>query len=86
MLKYKKPRRKGKVSFTNYFQKLNPGDSVAVVKELSEPFGYSTRTQGRTGKVIAKRGKAYYVEIRELGKMKKYCIHPIHLKKIEEAK
>lgn len=86
MLKYKKPRRKGKVSFTRYFQKLNPGDSVAVVKELSEPFGYSNRIQGRTGKVVEKRGKSYYVEIRELGKMKKYALHPIHLKKIMEAK
>jgi len=86
MLKYKKPRRKGKVSFTNYFQKFKPGESVAVVKELGEPFGYSNRIQGRTGKVIEKRGNAYYVEIRELGKMKKYCIRPIHLKKIMEAK
>ena len=83
MLKRKKPRQKGKVSFTRYFQKFQPGDSVAVVRELSTKFGYSNIIQGRTGKVIEKRGSAYYVAINELNKEKKYLLRPIHLKKIE---
>lgn len=83
MLKHKKTRQKGKFSFMRYFQKLQPGDSVAVVQELSVKFGYSKRLQGRTGKVIEKRGSAYYVEIKDLSKPKKYLIKPIHLKKIE---
>lgn len=86
MLKHKTPRQKGKFSFTRFFQKFQPGDSVAVVRELSVPLGYSKRIQGRTGKVLEKRGSAYYVEIKDLNKPKRYLIKPIHLKKIENAK
>ena len=66
-----------------YFQTFTTGDSVAVARELAVPFSYSKRLQGRTGKVIEKRGAAYYVEIKDLHKPKKYLIKPIHLKKIE---
>ena len=83
MLKHKSPREKGKFSFTRYFQVFKPGDSVAVARELSLKFGYSKRVQGRTGKVIEKRGTAYYIEINDLNKPKKYLIKPIHLKRIE---
>ncbi|MBU0466197.1 MAG: 50S ribosomal protein L21e [Nanoarchaeota archaeon] len=85
MLKHKKQKQKGKFSFTRFFQKFQPGDSVAVVQELSQPFAYSNRLQGRTGKVIEKRGSAYYVEIKDINKTKKYLIRPIHLKRIENA-
>ncbi len=83
MLKHKTPRTKGKFSFTKYFQLFKPGDSVAVARELSLKFGYPKRVQGRTGKVIEKRGSAYYIEINDLNKPKKYLIKPIHLRKIE---
>ncbi len=83
MLDHKNPRAKGKFSFTRFFQQFKKGDSVAVSKELSVPFPYSHRLQGRTGKVIEKRGSAYYVEISDLNKPKKYLIKPIHLIKIE---
>lgn len=82
MLKHKNPRQKGKFSFTRFFQKFKEGDYVAVAKELSVPFPYSHRLQGRTGRVIEKRGSVYYVEIADLGKSKKYLIKPIHLKRI----
>jgi large subunit ribosomal protein L21e len=82
MLSHKNPRDKGKFSFTRFFQKFKEGDSVAVVRELSFPFPYSKRLQGRTGKVIEKRGSAYYVEISDLNKPKRYLIKPIHLKRI----
>jgi large subunit ribosomal protein L21e len=85
MLKHKKPRQKGKFSFTKYFQKFKEGDSVAVVRELSFPLPYPKRLQGRTGKILEKRGSAYYVEIADLGKKKRYLIRPIHLKKIQDA-
>nr|AQS33351.1 hypothetical protein [uncultured archaeon]AQS34131.1 hypothetical protein [uncultured archaeon] len=84
MLKRKKPRQKGKFSFTRFFQKFKEGDTVAVVRELSIPFYYSKRLQGRTGKVLEKRGSAYYVEIKDLNKPKRYLIKPIHLKRIEQ--
>ena len=86
MLKRKKPRQKGKFSFTRYFQKFNPGESVAVARELSINFGYSKRLQGKTGIILAKRGSAYEIEIKDLNKTKKYLIKPIHLKKIIPVK
>ncbi len=84
MLKRKKPRTKGKFSFTRFFQKFKKGDTIAVAKELSIPFPYSKRLQGKTGKVIEKRGQAYYVEIKDLNKPKRYLIKPIHLNKITQ--
>ena len=86
MLKHKKPRQKGKFSFSRYFQKFNDGDLVAVSRELTFPFSYSKRTNGRTGRVLEKRGEAYYVEIKDFNKPKRYLIRPIHLKKIEAIK
>jgi large subunit ribosomal protein L21e len=86
MLKYKNIHEKGKFSLMKFFQKFKPGDSVAVVKNLGFKFGYSKRLQGRTGKVLEKRGSAYYVEIKDLNKPKRYSIKPIHLRKIEVAK
>jgi len=71
---------------SKYFQKFKAGDSVAISRDLGEPFGYSHRTQGRTGKVIEKRGSAYYVEVKDADKAKRYAIRPIHLVKIEDAK
>ena len=86
MPRSKSIREKGKISHTRYFQKFKEGDSVAVAQELSVKFGYSKRLQGKTGKVLGKRGAAYYVEIKDLDKSKKYLIKPIHLKKIQDIK
>lgn|SRR3989338_811142 len=82
MLKRKKPSEKGKISFSRYFQRFENGDSVAVVRELSIPIGYSKRLQGKTGIVLGKRGDSYHLEIKDLNKVKWYFIKPIHLKKI----
>ena len=71
---------------TRYFQKFSHGDFVAVARELSVNFGYSDRLQGRTGKVVNKRGSAYEVEIMDFNKLKRYLIRPIHLKRIQELK
>ena len=86
MLTHKNPRQKGKISFKRYFQEFKPGDYVAVSMELSVPFPYPKKLQGRTGKVIEKRKSAYYLEINDLNKPKYYNIKPIHLKKIELKK
>ncbi len=81
-MKHKSQRQKGKLSLQKYFQAFKAGDSVAVTKELSMPFSYSHRLQGRTGKVIAKRGSAYEVLIADLGKPKSYLLRPIHLRRV----
>ena len=86
MLTHKKPRQKGKFSFEKYFQKFDNGSLVAVARDLTFPFGYSKRVNGKTGRVLEKRGSAYYVEFKDFDKPKRYLIRPIHLKKIKEIK
>jgi large subunit ribosomal protein L21e len=82
MLSHKNQWAKGKFSLVKFFQKFEPGDRVAVIRELSFPFNYKKGLQGRSGKVLSKRGSAYYIEINDLNKPKRYLIKPIHLKKI----
>jgi len=69
-----------------FFQKFDSGDSVAVVRELSQQSpGFPKRIQGRSGKIIEKRGSAYTVEIRDFAMKKRFMIKPIHLKKIKNT-
>ncbi len=85
MVKAKKAREKGKISFTRFFRKFNEGDSVAVVKELSIPSNFPERLQGRTGVIESKRGKSYFVKIKDQNKEKRFLIEPIHLREIKHS-
>ena len=80
----KKTRTRGKLQLSKYFQKLEKGDSVAVVREASVKSSFPTRLQGRTGLVESKRGKAYIIKIKDQAKEKRFLIEPIHLKKIKQ--
>ncbi|MAE49281.1 50S ribosomal protein L21e [Candidatus Pacearchaeota archaeon] len=79
------PRKKGKLSLSRFFQSFAKGDSVAIVQELSQIFGYKPTLQGRTGKILAKRGSAYEVAVKDGNKDKTYLLKPIHLKKLAVA-
>ena len=80
----KKIRTRGKIQFSRYFQKFQEGESVAVVVEPSIKSSFPKRLQGRTGKIEEKRGKAYFVKIKDQKKEKMFLIEPIHLKKIKQ--
>ena len=82
-MKKKKNRTKGKISFSRYFQDFKEGDNVSVVRELAINASFPERLQGRTGVIESKRGKAYFVNIKDQNKEKKFLIEPIHLKKIK---
>jgi ribosomal protein L21E len=83
MRSHKRIRTKGKFSLARYFQQYKPGESVAVVVDLTFPFFFKKTMQGRTGKVISRRGSSYEVEIKDMNKPKRYVLHPIHLRRIE---
>ena len=86
MLKRKRIRERGKISFTKFFQRFYSGDSVAIVRELGlQSPGFPKRMQGKTGVVIEKRGSAYVVEINDFNMKKTFTIKPIHLKKIKTS-
>jgi len=81
--RYKNEREKGKIRLSRMFQKLELGDRVAIVRELSEKAGFPKRLHGRTGVIEGIRGKAYILKVKEFDAEKKYIVKPIHLKKIE---
>ena len=84
MSKRKKIRTRGKLQLSRYFQKLEKGDFVAVVREPSVKSSFPERLQGRTGIVEGKKGKVYVIKIKDLAKEKTFLIEPIHLKKIKQ--
>lgn len=83
MVRKKAIRTRGKISFEKYFQKLETGERVAVVKERAISRNFPDNIQGRTGEIVGKRGAYMIVKILDQNKPKEYLIHPIHLKKIK---
>lgn len=83
MVGRKPVRTRGKFKLSRYFQSLNKGDKVSVVKEVSLPSNFPKRLQGRTGNVEGKRGRAIIVNIKDQAKAKSFLIEPIHLKKVQ---
>ena len=82
----KKIRTKGKLQFHRYFQDLEKGDSVTIIKELAVKSNFPVKLQGKTGLVEGKRGKAYIVRIKDKNKVKRFLIEAIHLKKMNASK
>ncbi|MFH1209791.1 MAG: 50S ribosomal protein L21e [archaeon] len=76
-------RRKGKISLSNYFQKLEIGDRVLFKAEPAIQDGmYYPRYHGKTGIVKEKIGECYKVEIKDGKKDKEFIVHPVHLRKV----
>ena len=79
-------RTRGKLQLSRYFQELKEGDSVALVREPSFIANFSKRLQGRTGKVIGKKGNAYIIKLKDIKKEKELIVKAIHLRKIDASK
>ncbi|MCD6476659.1 MAG: 50S ribosomal protein L21e [Candidatus Aenigmarchaeota archaeon] len=78
--KYKK---KTKTTITKYLQKFEVNQKVAIVTDSSSNSGMPFRRfHGLTGKVIGKRGRAYIIELKDSGKLKKIIVSPEHLKMV----
>ncbi len=79
----KEIRQKGKISLARYFAKFKDGQKVVLLSEPAVQDGmYHPRFHGRVGVVIEQRGECYNVEVKDGGKPKRVCIHPVHLKGI----
>jgi len=83
MTKRKNVRTRGKLQLSKYFQELEVGEKVAIIRERAVASTFPVRLQGRTGVVEERRGKAYVIKINDSNKEKKFLIEPIHLKKIK---
>lgn len=86
MVKGKRIRQKGKISFSNYFKKLDDGETVAIVRDFGLKASFPKRMQGKSGKIIGSRGNFKLVEVKDGDKKKTFIIHPIHLKKLKTGK
>ncbi|MBU2633821.1 MAG: 50S ribosomal protein L21e [Nanoarchaeota archaeon] len=76
-------RNRGKLSLTNYLQKLKNNDKVLLKAEPAVQTGmYFPRFHGKTGTIKNKIGKCYEVEIKDGKKIKTLIVHPVHLKKV----
>jgi large subunit ribosomal protein L21e len=83
MIKRKQLRQHGKIRLSHYFQKFKEGDKVTVIRELAVQPKFPKQIQGRSGKIIGKRGTYYIIKMNDLNKEKTYIIHPLHLRKIK---
>ena len=81
--KWKPVRTKGKIRLSEYFKKLEKGDHVAIIEELSIANNFPTIIQGRNGPVESNRGRSYIIKMKDNDQEKRYIIEPIHLKKIK---
>ncbi len=71
---------KGKISISRYLQEFKEGERVKLNIESSIHKGmFNPKYQGRTGIIIRKRGNCYEVNVKDITKLKKLIIHPVHL-------
>ena len=80
MVRGKRVREKGKLSLSKYFKKIDDGSKVAIVADKAVRAAFPRRLQGKSGKAVGTRGKFKIVELKDGNKMKKFIIHPIHLR------
>jgi len=63
---------------TKYIRKFNVGDTVKINIDRARPTIHH-RFQGKAGKIVEARGRAYVIEVRDGNEMKKICAKPEHL-------
>jgi large subunit ribosomal protein L21e len=75
--KFRKTKR---TKISQFMKTFSNGDRVAIKIDSSVQKMPFRRFYGLTGKVVGRRGRAYVVEIRDSGKLKKIIAKPEHLK------
>jgi large subunit ribosomal protein L21e len=77
-----KPRDRGKVRIRARMQRFGEQERVSL---KINPFYQNIphpRFNGRTGTVVGRQGRAYFVEIVDGGKTKRIIVTPEHLKRV----
>lgn len=82
MIKHKRLREKGKTGLSMLFKNLEIGDRVAIIANLSYPFNFPIRIQGRSGVIVGKQGNAFVIKLKDFNRYKKYIVEKAHLKKL----
>lgn len=74
------------MKISRYLHKFDEKDVVSITIDPSHQQIPHPRFQGKTGPVVGKQGRAYYVAIKDGGKQKKILVSPEHLTKMEDVK
>jgi len=78
----RKPRQRGLSQITRAFVKYNVGEKASIILDPSMRKGRPHLTfHGKTGTVVGSQGRAYLVDVRIGGKVKKIVVLPEHLRK-----
>ena len=74
-------KKKGKPPVNRYLQEFAEGATVHISIESSEHKGMpDPKYQGKTGKIVEKRGRSYVVQIRDGNKQKQLIVAPVHMR------
>lgn len=78
-------RDRGKPPIKNITQDFSEGKKVSISINPSVPEGQPhPKFHGNVGKITGKQGRAYVIDIREGGKIKKVISRPEHLVRVEK--
>jgi len=78
----KRARERGLSPITRRFVEYEEGDLANIVIDPSVQRGQPhTRFHGLTGRILARRGRAYLLQVRTGNKMKQVIVRPEHLRK-----
>lgn len=80
--KGKRIREKGKVKLSEYFKEIKEGERVSVDIDVSFKNNIPKRIQGLSGEVEGSRGEFKVVKINDGDKIKRFIIHPVHLRRL----
>jgi len=72
-------RDRGKVKIRQYLQEFNEGDMVSIAINPSFQAIPHPRFRGKSGRVVGRQGRAYYIEIKDKNKEKRILVTPEHL-------
>jgi len=77
----KNPRKKGLSPLGRYLQDFEVGDYVDIILDPSVHKALPhKRFQGKTGRIVSKRGRCYEVEIKQIHKMKRIFTSVAHMR------
>jgi ribosomal protein L21E len=78
--KTRKLKGKGIVTVAQIVRTFNVGDRVVVTPKARWDGMPHLRYTGRQGTIIEKRGKSYFVEVRDFSVKKRIIVGSVHLK------
>ena len=77
----KSTRKRGMISLSAMLRKYEIGDKVTVILEPSVQRGRPHRRfHGKTGTIKGKRGRAYLIQLKDIGREKIIISRPEHLR------